>query len=138
VLGSVRQLADASGAVILGKSYQPYGKVLDSSGSGASSFGFTGEWTDATGLINLRARYYAPGVGRFISRDTWEGNDNQPMSYNDWLYTYSNPTVIDPSGASSAKPGAASAFAITGAKSPFATCVTPGYATSPVVKMRSL
>ncbi|MGQ0602630.1 MAG: hypothetical protein ACT4QE_13160 [Anaerolineales bacterium] len=45
-LGSVRQLTSASGAVTLAKGYQPYGALLSSSGSGISSYGFTGEITD--------------------------------------------------------------------------------------------
>lgn len=42
-LGSVRQLVDDSGMVTLSKSYQPYGQVMDSTGSGVSSYGYTGE-----------------------------------------------------------------------------------------------
>ena len=44
-LGSMRLLTDANGDVILSKSYQPYGAVLGSTGSGASSYGFTNEYT---------------------------------------------------------------------------------------------
>ena len=36
-LGSVRQLADASGNVTLAKAYQPYGEILSQVGSGSSS-----------------------------------------------------------------------------------------------------
>lgn len=47
----------------------------------------------------LRARYYAPTSGRFLSRDTWGGDANSPMSYNVWLYVYGNPVnQIDPNG----------------------------------------
>jgi RHS repeat-associated protein len=98
-LGSVRQLTDASGSVTLAKSYDPYGEVLAEVGSGATSFGYTGEWTDATGLVNLRARYYVPGQGRFLTKDVWEGNYEQPMSFNAWLYAYANPiNWTDPTG----------------------------------------
>jgi RHS repeat-associated protein len=91
-LGSVRQLADADGQVSLAQSYQPYGETLSSSGEGATSYGFVGEWTDSySGLVNVRARYYAPWQGRFLSRDVWEGDDYVPMSYNGWLYVYANP-----------------------------------------------
>jgi YD repeat-containing protein len=45
-LGSVRQIADASGHVILAESYQPYGTVLNSSGSGSSIFAYAGEQID--------------------------------------------------------------------------------------------
>ena len=98
-LGSVRQLADAGGNVTLSRSYTPFGEVLSSAGGGASVYGYTGEATDNTGMIYLRARYYAPGQGRFMSRDTWAGDENMPMSYNAWLYTYANPiNYVDPTG----------------------------------------
>jgi hypothetical protein len=38
-------------------------------------------------------------MGRFLTRDTWDGNDNQPLSFNRWNYSYSNPVnLTDPSG----------------------------------------
>ncbi len=47
----------------------------------------------------LRARYYAPPQGRFLTRDLWDGDPNRPMSYNAWLYVYANPVnFTDPSG----------------------------------------
>jgi RHS repeat-associated protein len=98
-LGSVRQLVDSSGTVTLAKSYTPYGEVRSTAGSGTSPFAYTGEMVDASGLTYLRARYYASGTGRFISRDTWNGNANMPMSFNRWNYGYGNPVNrIDPSG----------------------------------------
>jgi RHS repeat-associated protein len=102
-LGSVRQLANASGVVTLAKSYQPYGSVMSSVGTATSTYGFTGEATDNTGLVYLRARYYGPQWGRFITRDTWPGDRRRPMSFNAWLYAYANPVnLIDPSGLFSA------------------------------------
>ena len=45
------------------------------------------------------ARFYAPGIGRFLTKDTWSGNVSNPMSYNRWIYTYGNPVNnSDPSG----------------------------------------
>ncbi len=73
-LGSVRQLAEHNGSVTLAKGYQPYGEVLESAGNETTSYGFTNEWTDNTGLVYLRARYYEPGVGRFMTKDTWGGD----------------------------------------------------------------
>ena len=99
-LGSVRQLVDNTGEVTLTKSYAPYGEVLSSAGSGSSTFAFTGEQQDASGLTYLRARYYNPADGRFLSRDTWEGDENQPITYNKWTYANANPVMYtDPSGA---------------------------------------
>jgi RHS repeat-associated protein len=100
-LGSVRQLADNTGAVTLAKSYQPYGTPLTATGSGASIYGFTGEQQDPTGLTYLRARYYSSAQGRFLTRDTWGGDTNRPMSYNRWNYGYGNPVkYTDPAGLS--------------------------------------
>ena len=98
-LGSVRQLTDESGAVTLVKGYKPYGEVLSSAGDGVTSYAFTGEWADTSGLIFLRARYYAPDFGRFISRDTWQGDYARPLSLNAWNYVEANPiNLTDPSG----------------------------------------
>ena len=99
VLGSVRQLVDTAGAVTLTQSYAPYGETISSVGSGTNSYQFTGEARDANGLIYLRARYYNPGDGRFLSRDTWAGNYNRPLSLNRWGYVEGNPVnYIDPTG----------------------------------------
>ena len=98
-LGSVRQLADAVGAISVAQSFEPYGEALAAFGSQQTAYGFAGEWTDGTGVMYLRARYYAPEVSRFISRDVWEGDALNPMSYNYWLYAYANPVnLVDPSG----------------------------------------
>ncbi len=59
-LGSVRQIVDSFGDVTLEKSYTPFGEVLSESGTGASVYGYTGEVTDPSGLVYLRARYYQP------------------------------------------------------------------------------
>ena len=42
-LGSVRQLVDGTGAVMMVKSYELYGEVLNSLGSANSNYGFGGE-----------------------------------------------------------------------------------------------
>lgn len=98
-LGSVRQLVNGNADVTLTKSYDPYGNVVSSTGNGTSAFAYTGEQQDASGLTYLRARYYNPANGRFLSRDTWDGSYNSPQSLNRWNYTQSNPiNYTDPSG----------------------------------------
>jgi hypothetical protein len=38
-------------------------------------------------------------MGRFLTMDTWNGDETQPMSYNMWLYGFANPIrYTDPSG----------------------------------------
>ena len=98
-LGSVRQMTTLTGSVALAKSYEPYGKVLSTMGSGASMYGYTGEQTDNTGLVFLRARYFAPTQGRFIQHDAWPGDYNRPQTLNGWNYTEGNPiNYTDPTG----------------------------------------
>jgi RHS repeat-associated protein len=98
-LGSVRQLTDSNAVVTLTQSYEPFGSVMASSGAGETQYSFTGEWADGTGLVHLRARYYEMANGRFLTMDAWDGDPQQPMSYNPWLYVVANPVnLVDPSG----------------------------------------
>ncbi len=64
-----RQLYNSNGQVIANHRYDPFGNTLSQSGVGTSVYGFTGEQVDATGLVYLRARYYALTQGRFTTRD---------------------------------------------------------------------
>ena len=92
-------LTNTQGALTLAKSYQPYGETLSSMGNGSNPFAFTGEQTDVSGLTYLRARYYSSGTGRFLTRDTWMGEYNRPLSLNRWAYVEENPiNRRDPSG----------------------------------------
>ena len=98
-LGSVRQLADTTGAVTLTQSYAPYGDTVSSVGNGHSAYQYTGEIRDASRMTYLRARYLDSRTGRFISRDTWAGIIEKPLSLNRWNYGYSNPVqYTDPTG----------------------------------------
>ncbi len=98
-LSSVRQLYNSSGQIIANHRYDPFGNTISQSGVGTSNYGFTGEWTDATGLEYLRARYYTPTQGRFVTRDVWEGDYNAPLTLNGWNYVQANPVnFTDPSG----------------------------------------
>jgi RHS repeat-associated protein len=57
---------------------------------------FLGDYSE---LVYLRARQYAPSTGRFLSRDTWSGDYNRPLSLNHWNYVEANPAnYIDPTG----------------------------------------
>jgi len=98
-LGSVRQLADGNASVTMASAYAPFGDVLSTSGDAETIFQYTGEQLDPTGLVYLRARYYAPASGRFLTMDAWDGDPYQPLSYNPWLYVAANPVnFVDPSG----------------------------------------
>ncbi|MDR9403652.1 MAG: RHS repeat-associated core domain-containing protein, partial [Halothece sp. Uz-M2-17] len=99
-LGSVRLLTDLSGNVANTYLYDPYGSVINQLEIQQNSYKFTGEQFDRE-LENyyLRARYYDPVTGRFVSRDPFAGFLERPLSLNDYLYTEGNPiNAIDPSG----------------------------------------
>ena len=99
-LGSVRQLTDASGTVILSRSYDAYGAVRLATGMGSSRLGYTGELQDSVGgLVYLRARHYHPVLGRFLQRDSFGGYGQRPQSLNRYVYVQNNPIrYTDPSG----------------------------------------
>jgi RHS repeat-associated protein len=98
-LGSVRQLTDSQGDVTLANAYEPYGTLAQTAGSAQTSYGFTGEQQDPSGMVYLRARYYSSDAGRFLTRDTWMGDYNNPLSLNRWMYVEGNPiNYSDPSG----------------------------------------
>jgi RHS repeat-associated protein len=84
----------------LAQSYDPFGVPFEASGSGASDFGYTGEWWGSyNDLLFLRARYYDPTVGRFLSKDPFLGDFDQPQTLNGWSYVEGNPVnFTDPTG----------------------------------------
>jgi RHS repeat-associated protein len=89
-LDSVRTEVDASGQVAAARSFDPFGVPLGA--DGGDPFGYTGEpWDSRAELLYLRARYYQPGTGRFLSKDPWKGDDLRPQSLNGWSYVEGNP-----------------------------------------------
>jgi len=73
--------------------------VLNQYGDAATPYGFTGEWTDQTGLVHLRARYYESTLGRFITKDQLSGLAHYPQTINRYSYVTNNPVIfLDPTG----------------------------------------
>jgi len=114
-LGSSRQLTGDSGTVDANYTYDGFGNLIASSGTTANPYGFTGEqqFGEADDLVFLRARYYDPHIGRFISKDPIleqmrVGNNfvwflpyliENPQDLYSYVYVANNPVNrIDPSG----------------------------------------
>ncbi len=99
-LGSVRQWTDDEGSVTYAVGYEPFGDVLWQYGTTSSDWGFTGEWWDSSSeMLYLRARWYQPDTGRFTQVDTWEGDYQEPLTINPYLYVVENPVnKTDPTG----------------------------------------
>ncbi len=71
-LGSVRQAVAETGSVVAYNEFDPYGNPIDNTNSG-DPYGYTGEWYEAyINLLHLRARWYAPESGTFLSVDPVE------------------------------------------------------------------
>jgi RHS repeat-associated protein len=69
--GSVRQLTNASGAITDKYDYDAFGNLLNKTGSIPNNYLYRGEQYDSDlGLYYLRARYFDPLTGRFLSRDS--------------------------------------------------------------------
>ncbi len=96
-LGSTRSLIDEAGAVTAAYDYWPYGKILATSGTGATHFRFTGHERDAeSGLDYMLARSYAYDVGRFLRPDPMQ--DARPW-ISPYSYVQNNPLIrVDPTG----------------------------------------
>ncbi|GEP43499.1 Ig-like domain-containing protein [Brevifollis gellanilyticus] len=100
--GSIRALVDANGQVVSAMDYDSHGVPLSVTPAGApkSALGYNGEHFDADlGLVYLRARWYDPMLGRFHTRDPYQGMFEDPMSLQGYLFAHGDPeSFIDPSG----------------------------------------
>jgi RHS repeat-associated protein len=97
-LGSIRAQTTPTGAVVATADYDPWG-TPDATNGTIGGFGYTGELTDPTGLVHLRARSYQPTLGRFTQTDTTQPNAAGTQGWNLYTYTANNPTThTDPTG----------------------------------------
>jgi len=94
-VGSIRAITSSSGWELAEFTYDPYGNVTHATGTARSPFGYAGQYTDfETGFQYLRARFYDPATGVFLSRDPIESLTREPYGY-----VGNNPlNYTDPSG----------------------------------------
>jgi len=99
-LGSVRSLSDNKESIKAIYFYDAFGQLQKKMGYVDNDFLFSGEQMDTeTGLIYLRARYYDPSVGRFLTKDPMVGNGYVPSTLNRYVSVENNPVnFIDPLG----------------------------------------
>jgi RHS repeat-associated protein len=101
--GSVRDWVNNTGVLQNHIRYDSFGKIVSQTAPALNPrFTYTGrEWDGEVGLYFYRARYYDPGVGRFVGEDPI-GFEAQDFN----LYRYvsnSPPHYTDPQGLSSCK-----------------------------------
>jgi RHS repeat-associated protein len=93
-LGSTVNLTGQTGNTQVSYLLDPWGHIKDQIGVSVNRQIFTGQEHDPhTGLIYFGARYYDPGIARFITQDPYLGETSTPPSLHRYLYAYSNPTV---------------------------------------------
>lgn len=98
-LGSTLAVTDVAGTVKNRYKYDAFGNPTVILETVENSILFTGELYGQSGLIYLKARYYDPAAGRFITQDTYLGELDNPLSQNLYAYCGNSPiSYIDPSG----------------------------------------
>jgi RHS repeat-associated protein len=99
-LGSTRVLTNGSGVVTDRYIYDAFGRTIGQVGTTGNVYLFAGEQRDANvGLVYLRERYMNSPVGRFESRDPYEGQLFIPLTRNPYIYASVSPTnSTDPNG----------------------------------------
>jgi len=105
VRGSAVALTDSGGNITDQYAYDPFGVVANSEGSTANPFKYVGRYgivDEGNGLAYIRARYYSPELGRFVTKDPVTGTDGDSQSLNRYIYALNNPfRYFDISGFSS-------------------------------------
>jgi RHS repeat-associated protein len=113
LVNSTRLVTDTSKDIVAAITYHPFGST--SVIEGPEHYLFTGKEKDSTGLYYYGARYYDPGIGRFLTRDPYtslpddfraidssEGvfvGSKSPQNFNRYSYAGNNPLKFnDPSG----------------------------------------
>ena len=97
---SVRFLTNAAGAVTDNYTFDAFGIEIAHSGSTPNQVLYAGEYLDpGTGNYDLRARVYNENTGTFLTRDTYAGQNGDPITLHQYLYAGSDPVMnVDPSG----------------------------------------
>ena len=101
--GDVVRIVDGSRNVVASYSYDPWGKIISSSGTLANvnPLRYRGYYYDSeTGFYYLQSRYYDPAIGRFINADSYASTDMVGLlSTNMFSYCENNPVMrVDPTG----------------------------------------
>jgi RHS repeat-associated protein len=96
--GSVLATTDAVGNLRSSNDYRPYG--ASALGTPLAGPGYAGHVNDGdVDLVYMQARYYDPGVGRFLSEDPVAPSPGSLFSFNRYDYAGNNPIInVDPTG----------------------------------------
>lgn len=98
--GNVRLLTDSAGNTTDNYGYTAYGELQNRQGATINPYLYASQQFDpVTGLYSLRARYYNPAEGRFLSRDSADLSLMNPIEINRYVYVANDPiNVVDYTG----------------------------------------
>ena len=101
IQGSTSSLVKEDGSADATYQYTDFGETtIQGDDQAKNEESYTGGIYDqSTGLYYLNARYYNPEDGRFLTEDTYRGENNQPNTQHLYVYCANNPVnYVDPSG----------------------------------------
>lgn len=90
-------LTDQAGVIKDTYTYDPFGAMLRHAGTTIQPFTFLGEYgvvQETSSIYYARARYYDAANGRFISKDDYPSDLNNPQTINRYVYGVNNPVSL--------------------------------------------
>ena len=94
-------MTDENGQVVMDQDYLVFGEdllrpgLVESESSYETEYGYTGQYKEeAIGLYYYKARFYNPGMGRFITEDSYKGELVSSQSQNVYIYVLQNPFEV--------------------------------------------
>jgi RHS repeat-associated protein len=102
-LGNVVFLTNSDGRVVSNYSYDAWGNITGRTGIIETPYAYRGKYgyiyDKEIALYFLQSRYYDPQIGRFTTKDRFEGFDERPLSQNPYVYCENDPVNnVDPDG----------------------------------------
>jgi RHS repeat-associated protein len=99
-LGNAIGLTDPNGVLTDRYRYDAFGTRILFTGTSTNNYLYRGQRNDEiSGLLYLRSRNFAPGLGRFTTRDTANFDLADPQDLNRYTYAAANPiNRYDPTG----------------------------------------
>ena len=111
--GNTLALTDAKGRITDAYAYDPFGNLLARQGGHSQPFTYVGQYgvrAEGDGkkhlIYHMRARFYDPDSGRFLSRERLWPALRDPLQLNPYQYALNEPvTTVDFTGLSPSQPG---------------------------------
>jgi RHS repeat-associated protein len=100
-LGSTSVAYDTDSGAWVMQRYYPWGTIRPGGGNVLpTDYTFTGQrWDESIGLMDYKARWYDPALGRFVQPDTIVPDPANPQDLNRYSYVRNNPLrYTDPTG----------------------------------------